>query len=88
MNAVRVNDIWKHLDISHIQPYIVNSLEVLHLNARPRPKNATRMWTHPCEICGHNLNDSFRFCSLACKVCKICFLFLSFVKLVSFVVYI
>ncbi|XP_057546198.1 uncharacterized protein LOC130825147 [Amaranthus tricolor] len=68
MNAVRVNDIWKHLDISHIQPYIVNSLEVLHLNARPRPKNATRMWTHPCEICGHNLNDSFRFCSLACKL--------------------
>ncbi|XP_010051844.2 uncharacterized protein LOC104440620 [Eucalyptus grandis] len=66
-DVVRLDDLEKLIDCSHIQPYTINGGKVIFLNQRPQSRN----YKGPSNICFHcdrTLQEPFHFCSLQCKV--------------------
>ncbi|KAI3440279.1 uncharacterized protein J3R85_003908 [Psidium guajava] len=66
-DVVRLADLEKLIDCSHIQPYTINGGKVIFLNQRPQSRN----YKGPSNICFHcdrTLQEPFHFCSLQCKV--------------------
>ncbi|KAJ7552510.1 hypothetical protein O6H91_06G058300 [Diphasiastrum complanatum] len=66
-DVIRLQDIQKLVDCGHVQPYIINSARVVFLNQRPQPRQS-KVLGNTCLTCERTLQDSYHFCSVACKV--------------------
>ncbi|KAJ7548205.1 hypothetical protein O6H91_07G002700 [Diphasiastrum complanatum] len=67
VNAVRINDIHKLIDVSDIQSYVINSAKIVFLLSRPQQKlvKGARHW---CTSCGRTIADPVMYCSIGCKL--------------------
>ncbi|CAN0908078.1 Protein RGF1 INDUCIBLE TRANSCRIPTION FACTOR 1 [Linum grandiflorum] len=71
-NVVRMAAMENLLELSGVQPYVINSAQVVFLNERPTKNGSSSSAVqHLCEVCDRSLLDNYRFCSLDCKLARI-----------------
>lgn len=64
--SIRINDIKRYIDVSAIQPFLINSRPIFFLHSRGKSTLPNRP---KCVICeGHVKKSEYKFCSIACKV--------------------
>ncbi|OVA04534.1 zinc finger protein [Macleaya cordata] len=66
-DVIRLDDMEKLFDCSFVQSYSTNNAKVIFLNQRPQSRPFKSSGT-VCNTCDRSLQDSYHFCSLACKV--------------------
>ncbi|KAH7299991.1 hypothetical protein KP509_24G040000 [Ceratopteris richardii] len=66
-DVIRMQDIQKLIDCALVQPYIINSAKVVFLNQRPQPR-PSKGHGNICGNCERSLQDSYKYCCVACKV--------------------
>ncbi|EFJ10255.1 hypothetical protein SELMODRAFT_425306 [Selaginella moellendorffii] len=66
-DVIRLHDMQKLVDCSQVQTYIINSARVVFLNQRPQPRPSKGL-SNSCDTCERSLQESYRYCSIACKV--------------------
>ncbi|KAI4311816.1 hypothetical protein MLD38_036680 [Melastoma candidum] len=66
-DVVRLGDLHKLIDCSHIQPYTINGAKVVFLAKRAQTRSC-KCSANSCFACDRILQEPFLFCSLACKV--------------------
>ncbi|KAH8965851.1 hypothetical protein BDL97_04G138400 [Sphagnum fallax] len=66
-DVIRLQDIQRLLDCSEVQTYIINSARVVFLNQRPQPRPSKGLG-NACATCERSLQESYSYCSVACKV--------------------
>jgi hypothetical protein len=66
-DVIRLLDVQKLVDCSQVQTYIINSARVVFLNQRPQPRPSKGLG-NACETCERSLQETYRYCSVACKV--------------------
>ncbi|MCO5600796.1 hypothetical protein L7F22_054912 [Adiantum nelumboides] len=66
-DVIRMQDIQKLIDCALVQPYVINGAKAVFLNQRPQPR-LSRGQGNVCETCQRSLQDSYKYCCLACKV--------------------
>ncbi|XP_022137485.1 uncharacterized protein LOC111008916 [Momordica charantia] len=67
-DVIRLGDLEKLIDCSHIQPYTINGAKVIFLNYRPQSRPCKQGSSNACFTCDRILQEPFHFCSLSCKV--------------------
>jgi hypothetical protein len=65
-DVIRLQDMQRLLDCSQVQTYIINSSRVVFLNQRPQPRPSKGLG-NACATCDRSLQDSYSYCSVACK---------------------
>ncbi|KAL2453537.1 PLATZ transcription factor family protein [Abeliophyllum distichum] len=67
--ALLISDISKFLDISDIQPFIINRAQILYLNSDVDKENHRPNKGHYCDICFRQIkNPKYKLCSIGCKI--------------------
>ncbi|KAF5731644.1 hypothetical protein HS088_TW18G00327 [Tripterygium wilfordii] len=66
-DVIRLGDAHKLFDCSFVQSYTTNSAKVLFLNPRPQTR-PFRNSGNICFSCDRNIQESYLFCSVFCKV--------------------
>ncbi|XXG58994.1 hypothetical protein AAC387_Pa04g1164 [Persea americana] len=70
-DVVKINDMQKLMNCSHVMPYTLNSAKVILLNPRPqaaKPPTKLNEIGPNCMSCERMLVEPNRYCSIACKV--------------------
>ncbi|RZC63818.1 hypothetical protein C5167_025565 [Papaver somniferum] len=66
-DVLRLDDIQKLIDCSHVQSYTSNGAKVIFINQRPQSR-PFRVSGNTCSTCYRSLQERYFFCSLYCKV--------------------
>jgi len=66
-DVIRLHDMQKLVDCSCVQTYIINNARVVFLKQRPQSRPA-KGFSNYCKTCERSLQESYRFCCIACKV--------------------
>ncbi|KAL8495597.1 hypothetical protein ACS0TY_019644 [Phlomoides rotata] len=67
-DVIRLVDAEKLIDCARVQSYTTNSAKVVFLNQRPQTSRPARVSGRLCITCDRNLQESFLYCSLSCKL--------------------
>lgn len=66
-DVIRLQDMQRLVNCSCVQTYIINNARVVFLKQRAQSRPA-KGFSNYCETCERSLQESYRYCCIACKV--------------------